>query len=57
MMLLLRIKIKHTMIGIALLAMAWFVWVSVIPRLTLIGRSTDHKVFIAFGFQANLYHS
>ncbi len=29
----------------------------VIPRLTLIGGRTDHKVYVAFGYHANLYHS
>ncbi|MCX6001639.1 MAG: hypothetical protein NTY79_03790 [Chloroflexi bacterium] len=28
-----------------------------IPKLELIGRQTDHKVYVAFGFHGNLYHS
>ncbi|MCB1175567.1 MAG: hypothetical protein KDK39_18475, partial [Leptospiraceae bacterium] len=36
--------------GYTLLYVVW-------PRLTLIGRSTEHKVHVAFGFHANLYHS
>ena len=28
-----------------------------IPRLQLIGKQTDHKVYVAFGFHGNLYHS
>jgi len=28
-----------------------------IPKLPLIGKQTDHKVYVAFGFHGNLYHS
>lgn len=51
------IKKQYILIGIAVLFAAWFAWVSVVPRLSLIGKTTEHKVFIAFGFHANLYHS
>ncbi len=35
----------------------YLIYVAVLPRLTLIGRKTDHKVYVAFGFHGNLYHS
>ncbi len=52
-----RIKKKHVCTVVVLLVGFWLFLVSIVPRLTLIGRSTDHKVYVAFGFHANLYHS
>ncbi len=31
--------------------------VIIVPRITLIGKSTKHKVYVSLGFHANLYHS
>lgn len=35
----------------------YIAWNVIVPRLSLIGAKTDHKVYIAFGFHGNMYHS
>ncbi len=41
--------------GIALVL--YLLWVILFPRLSLIGGETKHKVYVAFGFHGNMYHS
>jgi len=35
----------------------FFSYISILPRLSLIGKKTDHHVYVAYGFHVNLYHS
>ncbi|TAL36198.1 MAG: hypothetical protein EPN93_08825 [Spirochaetes bacterium] len=54
-------SVKHVVM-IAILSLAgllliWLAGIVVIPRLTLIGKSTDRKVYLSIGFHGNLYHS
>ena len=40
-----------------IVAGVFFVKVSLIPRIPLIGKSTNNKVYVALGYHMNLYHS
>lgn len=42
---------------IFIVAAVFFVKVSLIPRIPLIGKSTENKVYVALGYHMNLYHS
>jgi hypothetical protein len=41
---------------LVLIALFFFI-VSIVPRIPLIGKKTEHKVYVALGFHTNLYHS
>lgn len=51
------ITFRRVLLGIGILVLASIIGVVIVPRLSLIGKSTDHKVHVAFGFHGNLYHS
>ena len=52
-------KKKNKLITWAIIAAVLVVLLAAyaIPKLALIGKQTDHKVYVAFGFHGNLYHS
>jgi len=52
-------KKKSTLITWAIIAGVLVVLLAAyaIPKLALAGKQTDHKVYVAFGFHGNLYHS
>jgi hypothetical protein len=52
-------KKKNALIAWSIVAGLLLVLLSayVIPKLQLIGKTTGHKVYVAFGFHGNLYHS
>jgi glycosyl hydrolase family 57 len=56
-----NISIRALLIRTALiffiLILSFLFYVSVLPRLSLIGKKTDYKVHVAYGFHVNLYHS
>ncbi len=35
----------------------YILFLAIWPRITIMGKSTGHKVYVAFGFHGNLYHS
>jgi hypothetical protein len=51
-----RIVLK-VLLGLLIILLIGFLWIFVPPRVSLIGKSTDHKVYVSFGFHTNLYHS
>jgi len=42
---------------VLIIVVVFFVKVSLIPRIPLIGKKTDSKVYVALGYHMNLYHS
>ena len=50
------LQIRTAIILLFLLA-AFLFYISILPRLSLIGKKTDYKVYVAYGFHINLYHS
>lgn len=51
-----RIFLK-VLLALLFILLIVFLWIFIPPRISLIGKSTDHKVYVSFGFHANLYHS
>ncbi|MBN1571762.1 MAG: hypothetical protein JW984_01045 [Deltaproteobacteria bacterium] len=49
--------LKTVLYIVAIFVAAFFLIVSVFPRIPLIGKTTESKVYIALGFHTNLYHS
>jgi hypothetical protein len=49
--------ISKILLILLILFIAYILFEFITPRVSLIGKDTNHKVYIAFGFHANLYHS
>ncbi len=49
--------IKAVFLVVVLFIAGFFTVVSLLPRIPLIGKTTDSKVYIALGYHTNLYHS
>jgi len=49
--------IVRTALILFMLIIAFLFYISILPRLSLIGKKTDYKVYVAYGFHVNLYHS
>ncbi len=53
-----RRKGRRLLLYLVIIALAaFFIKVSLIPRLPTIGKTTNSKVYVALGFHTNLYHS
>lgn len=49
--------IKKSLKYLIILFGLYIAWNIIVPRISLIGTDTKHKVYIAFGFHGNMYHS
>lgn len=53
-----KIKVFPVITSSLIISLCIYIFIiAVIPKLLYIGKSTDHKVYVAFGFHVNLYHS